>query len=70
MSAELREIVKKDNPSDSEFVKEVDAIDFLEFGDVVESVKKDTDFLKESPLILKETVVTGWVYRVEDGKVR
>lgn len=69
LSAELRDILKKDNPSDSELGTEVDAMDFLEFSDVVESVKRDVEFLKESPLILKETVITGWVYQVEDGKV-
>jgi len=68
-SPELRDILKKDNPSDSKLAKEVDAIDFLEIGDVVESVQNDVQFLKENPLVLKETVITGWVYRVEDGKI-
>ncbi|KAI0026673.1 carbonic anhydrase [Vararia minispora EC-137] len=43
---------------------------FHEFGDVEAAVKADVAFLKAHPLVLKETVVTGWVHQVETGKVR
>jgi len=41
------------------------------FGNVTveEVVKKDVDFLRESPLIFDETEVSGWVFDDETGKV-
>jgi carbonic anhydrase len=35
-----------------------------------EAVKKDVELLRNTPLIKKEIVITGWVYEVETGKVR
>lgn len=46
-----------------------DGIQFLEFSDLDRSVKDEVEFVKNHPLILKETEVTGWVYHVESGKV-
>ncbi|KIP06932.1 hypothetical protein PHLGIDRAFT_24325 [Phlebiopsis gigantea 11061_1 CR5-6] len=66
---QLRKIVKDSDPND-EKLKVVDDIDFLEFGELEQSVKEDVKFLKENPLVLSETVVTGWVYEVGTGKVR
>lgn len=66
---ELRDIVKKADPGNSTTASQVDAIDFLEFTDVEDSVRSDVKFLQESPLVLKETSITGWVYEVETGKV-
>jgi hypothetical protein len=65
---QLRDKVKKESP-DAEAGKLVDSIDFLEFSDVESGIKKDVEFLKEHPLVLKDTKVTGWVYHVETGKV-
>jgi carbonic anhydrase len=47
----------------------VDDMDFLEFGDLEGSVKEDVAWLKAHPLILRETVVTGWLYDVDTGAV-
>ncbi len=65
---ELREIVKSstDDPSAAEAI---DKIDFLEFSELEQSVKEDVKYLKESPLVLPETIVTGWVYEVGTGRV-
>ncbi|EIN13373.1 carbonic anhydrase [Punctularia strigosozonata HHB-11173 SS5] len=71
-SGQLRDIVKRSAPesTSAEVAKQVDGIDFLEFDDLEGSVKEDVAFLKESPLVLPETTVSGWVYEVETGKVR
>ncbi|KAK7056623.1 poly(U)-specific 3'-to-5' RNA exonuclease [Paramarasmius palmivorus] len=64
---QLQDIVKKDldiDPSKTE----IDHIDFLEFGNLEESVKEDVQWLQNHPLVLKGTKVTGWIFRVEDGK--
>jgi carbonic anhydrase len=47
----------------------VNEVDFLEFSDLEDSVKSDVEWLKVHPLILPETVITGWVYEVETGQV-
>ncbi|KIM85456.1 hypothetical protein PILCRDRAFT_5756 [Piloderma croceum F 1598] len=69
-SNDLRSIVKEANPGNATVASQVDSIDFLEFGHLEDSVKADVGFLHESPLVLKETHVTGWVYEVETGKIR
>lgn len=66
---DLRSIVKNANPGDANVASQVDAIDFLEFPELESSVKNDVKFLQDSPLVLKETKITGWVYEVETGKV-
>jgi carbonic anhydrase len=48
----------------------IDQTSFLPFDDVEGSIKEDVEFLKRNPLILKESVITGWVYETETGKVR
>jgi carbonic anhydrase len=48
----------------------VDKIEFLEFSSVEDSIEHDVKFLKEHPLVMKDTAVSGWVYHVETGKVR
>jgi len=67
---DLRGIVKKAEPGNAAVASQVDAIDFLEFGHLEDSVKSDVKFLQENPLVLKETKITGWVYEVETGKVK
>ncbi|KAG7098176.1 hypothetical protein E1B28_000144 [Marasmius oreades] len=65
---QLKDILRKD--ADDAAKAEVDKIgSFLEFKDLEESVKEDVKFLKNHPLVLKETKVSGWIFRVEDGKV-
>jgi carbonic anhydrase len=69
-SDQVRNIVKDASPGNSKVAKAVEELDFLEFSNLEESVKADVQFLKENPLVLKETMVTGWIYDVETGKVR
>ena len=66
---QLRQLVKDSDPGNSA-LSEVDKIDFLEFPELEQSVKDDVDYLKTSPLVLNETIVTGWVYDVSTGKVQ
>ncbi|KXS22163.1 carbonic anhydrase [Gonapodya prolifera JEL478] len=47
----------------------VDSFAFLEFSDLEKSVKDDVGFLKEHPLILKETAISGFIYKVETGEL-
>ncbi|KAJ7124749.1 carbonic anhydrase [Mycena crocata] len=68
--SELKRLVKWASPDDVSCAEQVDAIDFLEFGDLEKSVKNDVNFLKESPLILKGTKITGWIHEIETGEVR
>jgi len=65
----LRQLVKDASPSDPKVAAEVDKLDFLEFPNLEESLRDDVKYLKEHPLVLPDTVVTGWVYEVETGKV-
>ncbi|KAH8814720.1 carbonic anhydrase [Flagelloscypha sp. PMI_526] len=66
-SQQLRDKVKEETPAAADLVK---GIDFLEFSDLEGSVKSDVKLLKESPLVLEGTVITGWVYEVESGKIK
>ncbi|THH29731.1 hypothetical protein EUX98_g4457 [Antrodiella citrinella] len=68
-SPQLKKIVKDSDPSNPA-AQAVDHIDFLEFSDLELSVKEDVSFLKESALVLPGTVITGWVYDVETGKIK
>lgn len=64
---QLQGILKDKYPQAS---SEIDGIDFLTFPDLEGSVKADVEYLKNHPLVLKESIITGWVYEVETGKVR
>ncbi|GBE87870.1 carbonic anhydrase [Sparassis crispa] len=66
---QLRTLVKESDPTNVA-LNAVDDVDFLEFGDLEKSVREDVTFLRENPLVLPETKITGWVYEVETGKVR
>ncbi|KAJ7785871.1 carbonic anhydrase [Mycena metata] len=66
---ELKQLVKWARPDSTACAEQVDAIDFLEFTDLEQSVKDDVNFLKESPLILEETKITGWIHHLETGEV-
>jgi carbonic anhydrase len=70
-SDQLRDIVKGDAQADEGVAAALQAIgSFHEFSDVEASIKSDVAFLKNHPLILKETTITGWVHEVETGRVR
>jgi hypothetical protein len=64
-TTQLRDIVRSSNATS----EQIESIDFHEFPDVEAAVKSDVEWLKKEPLILQETVITGWVYEVETGKV-
>lgn len=64
---DLKNSLKEKYPTAS---KEIDSIDFLPFSNLEQSVRDDVNFLKQHPLVLDETTITGWVYEVESGKVR
>jgi carbonic anhydrase len=59
----------KDTANEVDAIGAVDQIDFLEFSDLESSVRDDVAWLRSHPLLLRETVVTGWVYEVETGQV-
>jgi carbonic anhydrase len=69
-SEQLRTTIKDAQPQNTEVADAVGKMDFLEFSKLEESVKADIRFLKESPLVLTETTITGWIYDVETGEVR
>ncbi|KAF9268590.1 carbonic anhydrase [Marasmius fiardii PR-910] len=67
---QLRDQIKAElGQSNSQGAELLDKMDFLEFNDLESSVKEDVDFLRNHPLVLKDTTVTGWIFRVEDGVI-
>jgi len=52
-----------------EHANKIDKIDFQTFPELEQSVKDDVKFLKEHPLLVDNSNITGWVYEVETGKV-
>lgn len=66
---ELRQQIKDAAPGDISVSQAADEMDLLEFSDLEESVRSNVKFIREHPLVLPETVVTGWVYDVKTGKV-
>lgn len=66
---QLRDILKNAAPGDAEVARHADQSHFLEISDLEGAVRSDVSLLKTHPLVLKETVITGWVYDVETGKV-
>lgn len=71
-TAQLREKLKAsaEEGNAERVAAAADGIQFLEFSDLDRSIKDEVEFVKNHPLILKETEVTGWVYHVESGKIR
>jgi carbonic anhydrase len=57
---EFKRLVKWTNPDDAACAAQVDAIDFLEFGNLEESVKDDVKILKDSPLIVVDPSSGNW----------
>lgn len=69
----LRSKIKADPPKPqaaSSVSAALDAIAFLPFGDLEQSVKDDVTFLKEHPLVAADSTITGWIADVKDGKIR
>ncbi|KAK7062146.1 carbonic anhydrase [Favolaschia claudopus] len=66
---DVRSTVKDAAKGDANVAARVDAITFLDFKDLEQSVKENVAWLKNEPLLLPETVVTGWIYDVKDGKI-
>ncbi|KAJ8517041.1 hypothetical protein ONZ45_g5740 [Pleurotus djamor] len=65
---QLKDIVKDAAPGNAAVASAVDAINFGPFSELEASVKADVQFLKENPLLLEGTKITGWIYEVETGK--
>ncbi|KAJ7275474.1 carbonic anhydrase [Mycena haematopus] len=65
---ELKRLVKWANPDNASCAAQIDAIDFLEFTDLEQSVIDDVRFLQESPLLVAGTRITGWVHHLETGE--
>jgi carbonic anhydrase len=61
--ADLQGKVKKELHSTA------DHIAFLSIVNLEDSVREDVDFLKNSPLLLKDVPITGWLYDVKTGKL-
>ncbi|TFK30757.1 carbonic anhydrase [Coprinopsis marcescibilis] len=66
---QLRGIVRDASPGNEAVASAVNQIDFLEISNLEESVKDDVTFLKQNPLVLPESKITGWTYDVRSGKV-
>lgn len=62
-SAQLQDMLKQDTGADAS------AIDFLEFGDLEQSVRDDVATIKASPLIPNGIPVSGFVYDVKSGRL-
>jgi carbonic anhydrase len=67
---QIREKLVSRAPGSAEVANEAAKIDFHGFSDIEKAIRENIDFLKNHPLVLKETLITGWVYEVETGKVR
>jgi carbonic anhydrase len=60
---DLREKLKQQLNADAE------GIDFLPFKDLEQSVRDDVATIKNSPLLLKNIEVSGFIYDVRSGKL-
>ncbi|KAF9504779.1 hypothetical protein BS47DRAFT_1354749 [Hydnum rufescens UP504] len=47
----------------------VQSMSFLPFKDQRQTVRDDVAFLREHPLVLAGTVITGWIYNVQSGRI-
>ncbi|KAJ6501637.1 carbonic anhydrase, partial [Mycena vitilis] len=66
---EMRNLVKKANPGREDVAATVDSTNFCHIENIEGSVRTDVKFLAETPLVLKGTKISGWVYNVDTGKV-
>ena len=44
--------------------------DFQPFADLEQGVKDDVEWLKSNGALVKDIIISGWVYEVETGKTR
>ncbi|KAH7104496.1 carbonic anhydrase, partial [Auriculariales sp. MPI-PUGE-AT-0066] len=63
-NADLHATLEKDHP---EHKKEIEKIDFLTLDGLEQGVLEDVKYLKEHPLLVPGTVVTGWIIDVKSG---
>ncbi|KAG9228301.1 carbonate dehydratase [Amylocarpus encephaloides] len=63
-------ISKNLGPAEEAAIQEAFRSDFLPFGDLEGTLKEEVQWLKESPLVNKGTKASGWIYQLEDGRVR
>ncbi|KAF9229613.1 carbonic anhydrase [Gyrodon lividus] len=66
----LRDQLIEAHPGDAAVANAAHGIEFGPFNDLDESVKSDVSYLKNHPLVQKKGSITGWVYEVENGKIR
>ena len=64
---DARAVVEKNLGSKA--ADEVANLDFQPFPDLEDAVRDDVAFLKANPAVSGKAVVSGWVYRVESGRV-
>lgn len=62
-NADLRSKIKADLGADAS------SIDFLPFSDLAQSVRDDVAALRQSPLLLKDAPISGFIYDVKTGGV-
>ncbi|KAK0478536.1 carbonic anhydrase [Armillaria novae-zelandiae] len=67
-SPSLRRMLSDSDPENPRVADQANKIDFLEFDNLEQSVRDDVKFLKECPLVLKDTKITGWIHYVETSK--
>ena len=60
---DLRKKLKQELNADAEH------IDFLPFKDLEQSVREDVATIKNSPLLLKNIEVSGFIYDVKSGRL-
>jgi hypothetical protein len=65
----MREVVKSSAPGSQDVAQAADKIDFLEFNDVEHALRDDLNFLKENPLVRRDSIITMWIYDDGTGKV-
>lgn len=60
---QLRQKVRTDLGADAS------GIDFLPFSDLAQSVRDDVATLRQSPLLLKDAPISGFIYDVKSGRL-
>jgi carbonic anhydrase len=66
----LRNELIKNPPKPGVAIKAtLQGISFLPFKDPSETVRDDVAFLREHPLVVAGTKISGWIYKVESRKV-
>ncbi|KAF8900688.1 carbonic anhydrase [Gymnopilus junonius] len=67
----LRAQIESEAPGNKTVIRALDSVNFSPaYKNLDESVEGDVKFLKENPLIIEGTAVTGWVHDTNTGKVK